>query len=105
MASVHTEKRNSKTYRRLQFYDRHGGRRSVRLGAVNAKSAKAIRAKVEHLVSASISGSPLDSETSLWVSKLGKDLADKLVRVGLIVHRETATLSAFIDTYITSRTE
>ena len=64
MASVHTEKRNGKVYRRIQFNDKHNDRRSIRLGRVNAKGAKAIRAKVEHLVSASVSGSPLDNETS-----------------------------------------
>ncbi len=82
MASVHTEKRKGKSYRRVQFYDKDGQRRSIRLGAISKKAADAIGVKVEALNSAAISGAPLDSETSRWVSEIGRDLADKLRNAG-----------------------
>ena len=105
MASIHKEIRNGKSYYRLQFYDKDRKRRSVRLGQISRKGADTICTNVEHLVSASISGSSLDGRTSLWVTDIGSDLAEKLARVGLIGHRESSLLLDFIDSYIDSRTD
>ena len=108
MASVHTEKRNGRTLRRIQFYDKDKRRRSIRLGSISKRDADAIRVRVECLNSASISGAPLDGETSRWVSKIGCDLADKLRNAGFadyIPQAESSTLGAFIDQYIAGRTD
>ncbi len=105
MASIHRETRSGKVRYRLQFYDKDNRRRSIRLGRINKKDAEAICAKVERLVSASVSGTPLDNDTSRWVAALGDGLAEKLVRVGLISERRSATLGGFVDRYIEGRTD
>ena len=83
MASIHKERRpNGKVYYRLQFYDNHNNRRSIRLGTLNKKAAEAIRVKVEDLVAATVSGGSPQSETSRWLAEIGDDLASKLTKAG-----------------------
>ena len=60
MASLHSEQRNGRTLYRLQYRDGNRRRKSIRLGSLNKRSAEAVRAKVEHLVSAKIAGNALD---------------------------------------------
>lgn len=103
MASVHRENRNGKVFYRVQFYDKDRRRRSIRLGRISRKGADTIRSHVDCLESASISGGTLDGRTSRWLREIGTDLAEKLARVGLIEHRATSTMAAFIDAYIESR--
>ncbi len=108
MASIHRERRNGKNYYRLQFYNKDNERKSIRLGTIAKKDADVIRVKVERLVSASIAGAGLDNETSRWLADIGDDLAGKLTNAGFgsfIPKRESATLAAFIDGYIHSRTD
>jgi len=106
MASIHKERRSGRTYYRLQFYDKDNRRRSIRLGTISRKAADTIRANVEDLVSASISGGSPDNKAGRWVrEEIGQDLADKLANAGLIASRESATLAEFIDGYIASRTD
>ena len=103
MANLHKEKRNGKTYYRIQFYDKNNDRRAIRLGRLNKKDADVIRVKVEALVSASISGAPLDNQTSEWIANLGDDLAKKLANVKLITRRKTSTLAGFLEDLISLR--
>jgi integrase len=105
VASIHAEQRNGKTHYRVQFYNKDNRRKSIRLGRVQRRAADAIRVKIEHLVSASIGGTPLDGETSRWLKTIGDNLAAKLAGAGLVLPRESATLAAFIDAYIASRTD
>ena len=74
MASIHKERRNDKTHYRLQFYDKNNPRRSMRIGAINKKSADVIRAKVEDLLSSSISGGSSHNETARWLTTISNDL-------------------------------
>ena len=103
MASIHREKRRGRY--RVQFRDKDGKRRSIRLGALNRKASESVCSRIEHLVSASIAGTPLDVETAKWVANLGDALAKKLANAGLIAHRESAELGRFIDSYIVGRTD
>src|SRR5262245_16533423 len=103
MASIHRENRNGQAYYRLQFYDKHNKRRSIRLGSIGKKDADAIRVKVEAMVSASVSRAPLDTPTSQWVAELGDDLAAKLANVELIERKQRATLSEFLTSYVEGR--
>jgi len=89
--------------RRLQFTDANGRRHTVRLGKIPKRTAEAIKTRIEHLVTAQISKQPIDGETSKWVASLDDILTGKLAKVGLIRQRESATLAAFIDAYITNR--
>lgn len=110
MASIHKETRNGRTLWRIQFYDKNNKRQSIRLGSdINRKGAESIRAKVEALVSASITGGALDNEVSRWVADRGDGLASKLARHGLIPGRQKAaagdgmTLGAFLDGYFAAK--
>ncbi len=91
--------------RRILFINAAGERKQFRIGKMPLKAATSIRIKVEHLVSASISGHALDDETARWVASLDAKLRDKLAAVGLIAPLEKATLQAFLDGYIAKRTD
>ena len=79
MASINREPNGRKT---IQFVAADGKRRSIRLGKMNRKAATAFRVRVEHLVSASITGHPLDEETSRWLAGLDDIMIDRLAAVG-----------------------
>lgn len=81
-------------YARLLFVTPNGKRSTVYLGKIQKKQAEAIKVKVEHLVTAAASRSPLDNDTAAWVASIGDDLAGKLAKVGLIPPRSTAALTA-----------
>jgi integrase len=102
MASISTDQNGNRT---VQFYGTDGKRRSVRLGNVPMKQAESMRLKIQALNSAKRSGLPLDDELSTWLGKIGEDLADKLAGVGLIPKRTARTLDAFIQSYISERTD
>ncbi len=106
MASIHADKRRGNTNYRLQFYDKHKRRRSIRLGSINKRAAEAVAVKVDDLVSASISGGSPNNETARWLATIGDDLAAKLTQAGFgsyIPKRESATLGVFLKTYIEGR--
>ncbi|MCH7726586.1 MAG: site-specific integrase [Planctomycetes bacterium] len=106
MASVQKERRNGRILYRIQFYDKDKRRRSIRLSSVNKKAAESIAVKVDDLVSATIAGGSPSNETSRWLATIGSDLAAKLTNAGFgafVPKRESATLGAFLDTYIDGR--
>jgi integrase len=72
---------------------------------VSARTAETIKLRVELLLAATISGSPIDAETARWLASIGDALAAKLANVGLVEPRSTATLAEFLETYIVSRTD
>ena len=90
---------------RIQFKASNGKRQTLRLGRVKKKDARSIKVHVEDLVSASISGSSPTPTTARWVKDLSKSLHDKLVRVGLLTSRKSATLGDFMKQYIAERTD
>ncbi len=102
MASI-TREANSR--RTIQFVGADKKRRSIRLGKVSQRTGEAVKVRVEHLVVASISGHVVDGETARWVGDLNDTLRDKLAAAGLVAKRESATLAAFIDSYMQSRSD
>jgi integrase len=101
MASISHDKKTGR--RVIQFTGSDKKRRTLRLGKVNKKSAEFTRTKVEHLVSASITGDPIEDETARWIAGLDDAMIEKLAKVGLAKDRKRATLKAFTDQYIESR--
>ena len=89
--------------RRILFTDPHGKRRTLRLGKTPRKAAEAVRVRVEALLASSITGQPVEPETSRWLAGVGDDLHDKLARVGLIEPRHTATLGPFLRAWLENR--
>ena len=102
MASISREPGGRRT---IQFVGRDGKRRSLRLGKVSQRTAEAVKLRIEHLVTATITGHIVDDETARWVAGLDDSLSDKLARVGLVAGRDAASLRAFLDAYIRARSD
>ena len=106
MASLSQLKSGS---RMIQFSDKDGIRRSMRLGKMDKRSAERIRRHVEKLIAASFSDQPIDGETAKWLSECGKKMRSKLANLGLIElqedeqETEKLTLGPFTDRFIKSR--
>lgn len=104
MASISS----SKGLRTVQFIGPDRKRRSVRLGRASLKTARMVKGQVEHILAANRTRTGLDPETVVWLGDLEDTFYGKLVDVGLVKPREArgdATLGAFIDNYITKRTD
>ncbi len=89
--------------KRIIFVAPDGKRKAIRLGKIPKRDAQTIKAKVEHLLAAKVSGCGWDNETARWVAELSDELADKLAKAGLIPVRGRATIGAFIEDYIRGR--
>ena len=100
MASISNQRNGRKT---IQFVGADGKRRSIRLGKMSRKAAAAFKVRVEHLVSASITGHPLDEETSRWLTGLDDVVIDRLAAVGLTMPRPSTRLGDFLDKYVATR--
>lgn len=83
MASISRDENGT---RRIQFVAGDGKRRTVRLGAVTAKQAEAVRVRIEQLASALVTGI-MDPEAAAWVKGLDARMHDRLARVGLVPAR------------------
>ncbi len=107
MASISTDTNGN---RKIQFSDGNGQRKIVRIGKLPMKAAETILAKIEALVEAKLSRSPLAPEVAAWVGEIPDVLAKRMVAVGLIAPRakrqeDTTKLGEFIDAYVDSRTD
>jgi integrase len=89
----------------VQFIDVDNKRKSIRLGAMPKRTAEAIKLRVEALLNAKITNTPVDRDTASWLTGIGADLADKLAAVGLIEARDNSTLGDFTANYIRRRTD
>src|SRR5579875_3573770 len=87
----------------IQFIDADAKRKSIRLGAVPKRTAESIKLRVEALLNAKITNTPIDRDTATWLAGIGADLADKLASAGLIAARSSRLLGEFIAEFITSR--
>ena len=102
MASITKEPNGRKT---IQFVASDEKRRSIRLGKVSLKQAQTVKLKIEDLLASSITGSTPRRETSEWLADLDDGLHDKLASVGLVQRRGRGTLAAFIDGYLSDRSD
>ena len=101
MASI--SKRPNGSYD-LQFVDLTKARRTIRLGPINQKQAQAFKVRVEGILEARRSGSPLDAWLAEWLGGLPREIHAKLVRYGLATARlDDARLGEFLDAYIAGR--
>jgi len=102
MASISTEPNGRK---RIQFVDSNGERKAIRLGDVSMKQAEAFKVKLESLIGARITGGNVSDEVSRWLSDLPDDVHAKLSGVGLVDTRTGTTLGAWLEGYMSSRTD
>lgn len=99
MASISTDAAGN---RRIQFIDSNGKRKAIRLGKMSMKHTQEIKSRVEHLISAKVSGCGWDAETARYVRDLTDELAEKLAAVDLIPKRDCTLLGPFVDAYVAS---
>src|SRR3990172_4206040 len=105
MASIARDKNGN---RRILFVAPNGKRPTIRLGKVSQRTAEGIKFRVEQLLAAKLTGHAVEADTAQWLDNLEPAMADKLARVGLIPKKDRkggVTLGAFLDEYISSRTD
>lgn len=93
--------------KRILFVAKDGSRKTIRLGKTSIKQAESFKVKLEALIAArrTKSSGGIDAETALWISSLTDEFHAKLAAVGLLEQKKTATLGAFLDHYLESRTD
>jgi integrase len=89
--------------KRILFVAPDGKRKTIRLGKASQKTAEAFKIKLEALLRAVATGSPLDDEVAEWLATRGDTMLDKLVAVGLIPKRQVTTLGVFLESYFGER--
>lgn len=89
--------------KRILFFNADGNRKAIRLGKMSQRQADAIKMRVEQLVSAQVSGTAPDDETTRWVKDRDETLREKLAAAGLIDAPKRAALGPFIADYIAQR--
>jgi integrase len=92
-------------FRRIQFTDRDGNRKTVRLGRTDRRGADRFRSFIQRILSAAIQNAPLDTETASWLADLSDTMHGRLAATGLVKARKFSTLAlgAFLDQYIADR--
>ena len=100
MASLSTDKNKNWT---IQFVDRDGKRKSIRLCKMDQRNALSIKTHIEYILSARSSGLAFDQETSKWIASLSGTLAAKLTAVGLIDAPKKTLLREFVDDYVAQK--
>lgn len=107
MASV-TRSKTDGTYR-VMFAGVRGKRQTIYLGKTTARAAETVKAHVEELVNASVSGTTTARETAGWLADLPDALRVKLEKAELVRPRDrkdaTPTIAAHIDGYLARRTD
>jgi integrase len=105
MASI---ARDSNGRKRIEFFNQHGERKTIRLGKATMKQAETVKRRIELLVADKINGSVPDPDMSHWLASIGDDLHAKLAKHGLIAPRHKVvvpTLAPFLESYIAGRTD
>ncbi len=99
MASISTDSRGN---RRILFTN-NGVRKTLYLGKTNKRTAGAIGARVEELLSCQASGLAWPVDLARWVAEIGDDLADKVAATGLLPPRQSSTLGVFLEGFLERR--
>ena len=89
--------------RRILFVGMDGKRHTIRLGKMPKRSAEDVKRRVEALIAAQISRSPIDAETARWLADLPETMAARLAAAGLVAARErkvTMPLKKFLDAFV-----
>jgi integrase len=100
MASVVNDPRGR---RRIQFVAPEGGRKAIRLGKCDGKTAEAVARRVEALLAAKISDQPVPRDTAVWLTSIGPKLRDRLAAVGLIEPLQRLTADEFLTDWLASK--
>lgn len=83
-------------------------RPTIRLGKVTSREAETARRHIERLYTSKLSGEPLDAATASWLAEMPATVYGRLVRAGLVKGKTATTmptLAAWLETYITGRSD
>ncbi len=89
--------------RRILFVGVDEKRHTVRLGKMPKRAAEEVKRRVEELIAAQISRSPIDAETARWVADLPETMVTRFAAAGLVAARErkvTVPLKKFLDAFV-----
>ncbi|HEY1628407.1 MAG TPA: site-specific integrase, partial [Tepidisphaeraceae bacterium] len=92
--------------RRIEFFDRDGKRRRIRLGEINKHDAQTFKLRITKIVGASLRNDTPDDETNRWLASLSDKLHARIANTGLVKYRNrtAATLGAFLTDCFESMT-
>ena len=94
--------------KRILFFNADGERKTLRIGEETMGNARTIATRVGLLVAAKRNGTAPEPATIHWLASIGDELHGKLADHGLVAPRARAkqvTLAAFLDSYVTSRSD
>lgn len=89
----------------IQWLDHERNRKTLRLGRISQRGAEEVRLRIEYLVAAHISNTPVDAPTLRWLEGVGVQLREKLAAKGLCEAHGSATFGAWAREYADSRTD
>ena len=102
MATLSTSKKD-KT-KSIQFrFDPKQKKHTIYLGKISKKASELILIRVEELIAAKISHSPIPTETASWVASIGDKLRNKLYKLGLVdkaTNNVLVTLEELIQQFV-----
>jgi integrase len=86
---------------RIQLFNPAGVRKTIRVGKMNAKQARAVAAKLETIIADQIGDRAHEPEVMKWLRDLDPRLLKRLVRAGVTTQNATGmrTLSAFLTEF------
>ncbi len=83
MATLSTSKKDKS--KSIQFrFDPKQKKHTIYLGKISKKASELVLIRVEELIAAKISHSPIPTETASWVASIGDKLRNKLYKLGLV---------------------
>ena len=97
--------------RAIQFENLDGRRKTLGLGKCPAKTADAIKTKVEAILASRFAQESFDPETARWIATLADSLHERLAEYGLVESRQARnksavlTLSDFLAQFIAGRSD
>lgn len=96
---------NDRSGRYIQFENRDGQRKTLRLGKIPKRDAESIRFHVKAIVTAQVTGGVPDAKTARWLAEASERMRERLAKAGLVENRHRAMLGPFIDEYVASRVD
>ena len=94
----------------IQFENIDGKRKTLGLGKCPAKTADAVKTKVEAILASRFAQESFDSETAHWIAALASSLHERLAEYGLVEPRHKAksasqSVAQFVADFIAGRVD
>ena len=96
MASVGRDRYGTK----IQFVDREGTRRCLRLGKCSLSIARSIATHIEEMVNCQILGVPYPREVTDWLNRIADRFYDKLASFGLVQPKNYTNIDYWLETWL-----